>query len=133
MVVFTSLPEARRDSNPSYLKGQCTRFSILGFFHQSTPYMSLINRLNPSCILHSIRRENCFESRQNRKWGLGNPQLFSASSTCMGIFAIAIFLPDFSFKGRKRTCKVCLRFQRCQWHRGNRFSGVNDTAETISA
>jgi hypothetical protein len=22
-------------------------------------------------------------------------------------------LLDFPFKGRKRTCKVCLRFQRC--------------------
>jgi hypothetical protein len=44
----------------------------------------------------------------------------------MGIFAIEIFLLDFPFKGRKRTCKVCLRFQRCHIN----FSGVNDTAET---
>jgi hypothetical protein len=79
----------------------------------------------------------------------------------MGIFAIDIFLLDFPFKGRKRTCKVCLRFQRChinfsgvidtaeivstvsmtprklfqrcQWHRGNHFSSVNDTAEIVSA
>jgi hypothetical protein len=54
--------------------------------------MSLINRLNLLCICHRIRRDNRFESRQNRfqrchwhrgnrKWGLGNPQLFSASST----------------------------------------------------
>jgi hypothetical protein len=55
----------------------------------------------------------------------------------MAIFAIEIFLLDFPFKRRKRTCKVCLRFQRdvpmqfftlpspwfqrCQWHRGNRL------------
>jgi hypothetical protein len=72
-------------------------------------------------------------------------------------------LLDFPFNRRKRTCKVCLRFQRCHWrrwnsaknsvvnvpmkfftlpspwfqrcqlHRWNRFSGVNDTAEIVSA
>jgi hypothetical protein len=56
--------------------------------------MSLIYRLKPFCIWHHIRRNNRFESRQNRfqrchwpswnrKWGLGNPQLISASSTCI--------------------------------------------------
>jgi hypothetical protein len=47
----------------------------------------------------------------------------------MGIFASEIFLLDFHFKGRKRTCKVCLRFQRCHIN----FSGVIDTAETVAA
>jgi hypothetical protein len=47
----------------------------------------------------------------------------------MGIFAIEIFLRDFLFKGRKRTCKVCLRFQRCQIN----FGGVIDTVEIVSA
>jgi hypothetical protein len=51
----------------------------------------------------------------------------------MGIFAIEIFLLDFPLKGRKRTCKVCLRVQRCHINfSGNRFSGVIDTAETVS-
>jgi hypothetical protein len=71
--------------------------------------MSLINKLKPFCIWHRIRRDNRFESRWNRKWGLGNPQLFSASSTCimysMGVFAIEIFLLDFPFKGRKGLVK----------------------------
>jgi hypothetical protein len=52
------------------------------------------------------------------------PYLYS-----MGIFAIEIFLLDFPFKGRKRTCKVCLRFQRCHIN----FSGVIDFAEIVSA
>jgi hypothetical protein len=47
----------------------------------------------------------------------------------MGIFAIEIFLLDFSFKGRKMTCKVCLIFQRCDIN----FRGVIDTAEIVSA
>jgi hypothetical protein len=47
----------------------------------------------------------------------------------MGIFAIEIFLLDFPFKGRKRACNVCLRIQRCHIN----FSGVNDTAEIVSA
>jgi hypothetical protein len=51
----------------------------------------------------------------------------------MGIFANEIFLLDFPFNRRKRTCKVCLRFQRCRWHRGNCFSSLNDTAEIVSA
>jgi uncharacterized protein YmfQ (DUF2313 family) len=56
-------------------------------------------------------------------------------------------LLDFPFNRRKRTCKVCLRFQRChinissvndtltprksrcQLHRWNRFIGVIDTTE----
>jgi hypothetical protein len=47
----------------------------------------------------------------------------------MGIFAIEIFLLDFPFNRRKRTCKVCLRFQR----RHINFRGVIDTAEIVSA
>jgi hypothetical protein len=43
----------------------------------------------------------------------------------MGIFAIEIFLLDFPFKRRKRTCKVCLIFQRSHIN----FSGVIDTSE----
>jgi hypothetical protein len=42
----------------------------------------------------------------------------------MGIFAIEIFLLDFPFKGRKRTCKVYLIFQRFE---------ISDTDETVSA
>jgi hypothetical protein len=79
----------------------------------------------------------------------------------MGLYAIEIFLLDFPFNRRKTTCKVCLRFQRChinfssvidtaeivsavsmtplksfqrcQCHRGNRFSGVNAITEIVSA
>jgi hypothetical protein len=47
----------------------------------------------------------------------------------MGIFAIEIFLLDFPFKGRKRNCEVCLRFQRCHI----KFSGGIDTSEIVSA
>jgi hypothetical protein len=46
----------------------------------------------------------------------------------MGIFAIEIFLLDFPFNRRKRTCKVYLRFQQCHIN----FSGVNDTDEIVS-
>jgi hypothetical protein len=48
-------------------------------------------------------------------------------------------LLDFPVKGRKRTFKVCLRFQRCHinfsgchWYCGNCFNGDIATAETIS-
>jgi hypothetical protein len=37
-------------------------------------------------------------------------------------------LLDCPFTRRKRTCKVCLRFQRCHIY----FSGVIDTAEIVS-
>jgi hypothetical protein len=48
-------------------KGTVSRdFFYSRFFLQSTTYMSLINRLKPFCIWHRIRRDNRFESRQNR-------------------------------------------------------------------
>jgi hypothetical protein len=41
------------------LKGQCHEiFDPLFFFHQSTPYMALINGLNPFRIWLRIRRQS---------------------------------------------------------------------------
>jgi hypothetical protein len=106
--------------------------------------MSLINRLKPFCIWHRIRRDNRFESRQNhghrwnRKWGLGNPQLCSASSTCIvwGYLPLKYFcwiFPLTEEKGRVKSVwdfsSVTLisavsmtprkSFQRFHWHRWN--------------
>jgi hypothetical protein len=112
-------------------KGRVTRFLTLGFFHQSTPYMSLINRLNPFCIWQCICQDNRFESRQIRvqygvfdtaeteNWGLGNPQLFSASSTYLvwGCLPLKYFCWIPPLKEEKV----------------NGFRGVIDNAEIISA
>jgi hypothetical protein len=50
------------------LKGTVAQdFQLSVFFHQSTPYVSLINRLKPVYIWHRISRDNRFESRQNLK------------------------------------------------------------------
>jgi hypothetical protein len=47
-------------------RDSCTRFSTLGFFHQSTPYRSLIYALNPLRIWLRISRDIRCKSRQNR-------------------------------------------------------------------
>jgi hypothetical protein len=49
----------------TFLKGQCHKIFDSQFFHQSTPYRSLINRLKLFRIWHRICWDNCFESRQN--------------------------------------------------------------------
>jgi hypothetical protein len=36
-------------------------------------------------------------------------------------------------QSRFSVSAVSYRFKRCHWHCGNRFSSVNDTAETVSA
>jgi hypothetical protein len=66
--LFSSLLQSHNlQQNSILLKGTVAReFRLSVFFHQSTPYMSLINRLKPFCIWHRIRRDNRFESRQNR-------------------------------------------------------------------
>jgi hypothetical protein len=52
---------------PIPFKGIVARdFRPLFFFHQSTPYRSLINRLKLFRIWLCIPRDNRFESRQNR-------------------------------------------------------------------
>jgi hypothetical protein len=52
-----------------------TRFSTLGFFHQSTPPRALIHGLKPFRIPLRIRRDYWFENRRNRnlrsKWDCG--------------------------------------------------------------
>jgi hypothetical protein len=121
--------KTRVESCYSPFKGAVAQdFRPLVFFHQSTPYMSLINRIKLFCTWHRIRRDNHFESRQMRS---RQPPTFFCFKYLygMGIFDIKIFLLDFPFNRRKRTCKVCLRFQL----RHRNFSGVNDTAKIVSA
>jgi hypothetical protein len=48
------------------LKGTVARFSTSGFFHQSTPPRALTHGLKPFRIWLRIRRDNRFESRENR-------------------------------------------------------------------
>jgi hypothetical protein len=58
-----------------------TRFSTLGFFHQTIPPRALIHGLKPLCIWLRIRRENRFENRQNRisrsQWDRGHRHFLS--------------------------------------------------------
>jgi hypothetical protein len=78
----------------------------------------------------SYLRDNRFESRQSKMRPWQPPTFFCFKYLySMGIFAIDIFLLDFPFNRRKRTCEVYLRFQRCHIN----FSGVIDTKEIVSA
>jgi hypothetical protein len=70
----------------------------------SIPYTSLINRLKPFCIWHRIRRDNRFESRQNRcqrcHWHRWN----SAKKNSVVDVPMKFFTLPSSW------------FQWCQWH-----------------
>jgi hypothetical protein len=107
-------------------RDSCTRFSTLGFFHQSTPPRALIHGLELFRIWLRIRRDNPFESRQNRfQRGFNDPaeteiksrilQLFFCFKYKygMGIFTYEIVFQDIPFKKMKIL----------------NFSGVNDPAE----
>jgi hypothetical protein len=119
------------------VKGTVSENPTLGCFHQSTPYWSLINRLKPFRIWLRIRRDNRFESRQNRfqrghwpcwnwKWSLAFPNFFCLKYLYgMGIFPYEIVMLDIPFK-------KCCRPKTKIWN----FSGViyisaglNDPAE----
>jgi hypothetical protein len=56
-----------------FLKGQLHEMFDPWFFHQSNPPRDLIQGLKPFGIWFGIRRDNRFESRQNRK----NPKMKS--------------------------------------------------------
>jgi hypothetical protein len=79
------------------LKGQCHEIFDSRFFHQSTPYRSLINRLKPFRRWLRIRRENRFESREF--FFSEFPNFFCLKYRySMGMLTYETFLLDVLFK-----------------------------------
>jgi hypothetical protein len=78
-------------------RNSCTRFSTLGFFHQSTPPVALIQGLKPFCIWLRIRQEN-------RLYSNFSDVIYTAETLSM------VSLTPLK------------RFQQVQWHRWNGFS-----------
>jgi hypothetical protein len=109
-----------------FVEGTVSRdFRLSVFFHQSTPYRSLINRLKPLRMWVHIRRDNRFESRLNRfqrcqwhRWNSAKKILWLKS---LWYFK---FHDPGGFSGVNETISAVSmtprkRFQRCHWHLWN--------------
>jgi hypothetical protein len=98
-----------------------TRFSNLGFFHQSTPPRALIQGLNTFRIWLRISWDNRFENRQNRiprwQWHHGIQHfcqsfrlIFTFTSNCMRCLPnYLFFFYSFPLKGKRANV---IRFPR---------------------